>query len=74
MHLDSTGSPASYRGAHLTDKCGELARPEVILAVLDQGLVAPAEAQQVHREYPVRLGQLIDVVSPVVGACAKAMN
>ena len=59
---------------YLIDKRGDLARPEVVSAVLHQRLVAPTKAQQVDGKHSVRLCQLVDVVAPVICARAKAVD
>ncbi len=58
---------------HLIDECGDLARPEVIFAVLYERLIAPAKAKQINGVHPVGLCQLIDVVPPVVCTRSKPM-
>mmetsp|Transcript_28195 Transcript_28195/g.71898 ORF Transcript_28195/g.71898 Transcript_28195/m.71898 type:complete len:313 (+) Transcript_28195:94-1032(+) len=51
---------------HLLDKVGDLRDPLPSVGVVHQRLLAPPEPQQAQRVHPVLLGQLRDVVPPVV--------
>mmetsp|Transcript_37231 Transcript_37231/g.94112 ORF Transcript_37231/g.94112 Transcript_37231/m.94112 type:complete len:257 (+) Transcript_37231:401-1171(+) len=59
---------------NLQDKLPQLLHPHPPLCVVHHCLLAPAKAQQARRVHTVALGQLRDVVPPVVGGGSETMH
>lgn len=59
----------------VADEVAKLPLPDAVVVIGHQGLVGPAEAQQVDGKNPVAcLHKRGYVGPPVVGRCAKAMS
>lgn len=53
----------------------QLALPDAVVVVLDDGLVTPAKTEQVHRKHPIpHFYERWDVGSPVVRGRSKPMD